>query len=136
MEFSAQMENLHSILEWILKELKGMKFDASSLNKLEVGCEEAIVNIIKHAYKEGGGKIDIEVKSFPRSHVEIVITDSGPPFNPLTQKRIDSKRPLEEWELGGLGIPLIHKIMDKVSYRRHGDKNVLILIKKAKAFFY
>lgn len=136
MEFLAKIDNLRPMLEWIRKQLKDMKFDAKTLNKMEVGCEEALVNIMEHVYKDGNGKIEIEVKPFPRSHVEIVIADYGPAANPLSGKKpLDPSVPIEEREIGGVGIHLIQKIMDKVSYRRHGDKNVLVLVKKAKAFF-
>lgn len=124
------------MLDWIRKELKEMKFDKSTLNKMEVGCEEALVNIMQHVYKDEEGKIEIEVKPFPRSHVEIVIADYGPAENPLLGKKaLKASIPIEEREVGGLGIHLIEKVMDKVSYRRNGNKNILILVKKAKAFF-
>lgn len=136
MEFLSDIDNLHVMLEWIRLQLKEMAFDKSTINKIEVGCEEALVNIMQHVYKEEKGKIEIQVKPFPRSHVEIVIADYGPAVNPLNKKKgVDPSIPLEERELGGVGIHLIHQIMDKVSYRRNGDKNLLILVKKAKAFF-
>jgi anti-sigma regulatory factor (Ser/Thr protein kinase) len=108
-----------------------MEFDPPTLRKVELASEEALVNIIRHAYQELPGEIEIEVRAFPHSHVEIVIQDRGPPFDPLEEDReVDRTSSLEEREEGGLGIIFIRKYMDDVRYQRRGDQNVLTLVKK------
>ncbi len=57
------------------------------------------------------------------------ITDDGIPFNPFGVETPDTKLSLEEREIGGLGIHLVRKVMDKVSYQRRIDKNVVTLVK-------
>jgi sigma-B regulation protein RsbU (phosphoserine phosphatase) len=37
--------------------------------------------------------------------------------------------PLEERDIGGLGIFIVKKTMDSVCYRRNGDKNELAITK-------
>lgn len=129
--FLARLELLHSMLFWIEKQLAPIGFEKATIRKVELASEEALVNIIRHAYKQGAGQIQIQVKIYPKSHVEIAIHDQGPPFNPLEEERtIDSSIPLEERQEGGLGILLIRKYMDDVLYQRTGDVNILTLIKK------
>jgi anti-sigma regulatory factor (Ser/Thr protein kinase) len=53
------------------------------------------------------------------------MVDDGIPFNPLGVETPDTDLPLEEREIGGLGIHLVRRMMDKVSYRRRIDKNVI-----------
>lgn len=116
---------------WIRNQIAIMAFDGSTLRKIELASEEALVNIINHAYKKHPGTIEIHILAVPKKHVEIQIRDKGPPFDPLQQEvKIDKNTPLEEREEGGLGIMMMRKFMDEVRYRRDHDTNVLILIKK------
>ena len=61
--------------------------------------------------------------------VSIQITDSGIPFNPLEKEDPDVDAPVSERQIGGLGIFLVKKVMDTISYRREGDLNVIYLEK-------
>ncbi len=119
--------------EWIRSQIAIMAFDVSTLRKIELASEEALVNIINHAYKDHPGIIEIHILVYPKNYVEIQIRDKGPPFDPLQHEvKIDKNAPLEERKEGGLGIMMIRKYMDEVHYRRDHDTNILILIKKRK----
>lgn len=119
------------MLFWIKEQLIQMGFERPTIRKVELASEEALVNIIRHAYKQRSGHIEIQVTIYPKNRVEIAIRDQGPPFNPLEEeRRIDPAIPLEERQEGGLGILLIRKYMDEVLYRREKDLNILTLIKK------
>lgn len=125
MIFIASLNELHKMLSWIKKELLPMHFDSSELNKIEVASEEALVNIMNHAYQGRSEEVEIIVICFPKSHAEIHFIDHGPAFNPLDQKEVDLDLPLEEREIGGLGIHFIHKCVDEILYHREGDQNKL-----------
>jgi anti-sigma regulatory factor (Ser/Thr protein kinase) len=62
----------------------------------------------------------------------IVISDDGIPFNPVSSEAPDTDLALEHREEGGMGIHLVHKMMDKVSYQRRIDRNTITLLKKLK----
>jgi len=51
----------------------------------------------------------------------------GVPFNPLSEKAPDIDAPLEEREIGGLGIHLVRNLIDDVTYHRRIGKNVMTL---------
>ena len=59
----------------------------------------------------------------------IEILDDGRPFNPFAQATPDTTLPLEARRVGGLGIHLVQKVMDEVSYERRIDKNLVKLVK-------
>ena len=60
------------------------------------------------------------------------IIDSGKEFDPTQQPDADVTLPLEERQIGGLGIFLIRRVMEKVEYSREDGKNILTLVKKLK----
>jgi serine/threonine-protein kinase RsbW len=123
--FPAKLAHLPAMLSWITTSIK--EFDAKSLSKIELASEEALVNIIQHAKQE---TLEIHLKSFP-GHVEILIKDKGPAFNPLEiPAKTFEEMPLEERPLGGLGIHLMRSCVDEVRYTREGNTNLLSLIKK------
>lgn len=128
--FAAKMESLTEMLSWVVSGLKSSGFDAKTLNKIEVATEEALVNIIQHSYKTSPEPIEIELKRFS-GHIEILIKDQGPAFNPLDEEtKIEEDLPLEDRPIGGLGIHLMKQCMDEVRYAREGNTNLLSLIKK------
>ncbi len=93
--------------------------------KMHVVFDELLTNIISYAYpddKEHDIGIKVELSA---DRLKVSMVDDGIPFNPLGVETPDTDLPLEEREIGGLGIHLVRKMMDKVSYRRRIDKNVI-----------
>ena len=59
----------------------------------------------------------------------MTIADDGVPFDPLGAEAPDVDAPLEEREIGGLGIHLVRNLVDDASYHRRIDRNVMTLVK-------
>ncbi len=93
--------------------------------------EELGVNIVNYGHDdEEGHAIEIEIVSNPES-LTIEIIDDGRPFDPLTEAPPpDTRSPLEDRPLGGLGIHLVRSMVDEISYRREGSRNRLTLVKR------
>jgi len=128
-QFHALLTELHPMLLWIRKQLEVAQFDKSVLHKIELASEEALVNIIRHAYKDMSGMIEIRVQA-KNGFAEITILDQGPPFNPLEMNiNIDRNAGVEDRKIGGLGIFFIREYMDQILYRREENTNILTLIK-------
>ena len=53
--------------------------------------------------------------------------DDGTPWNPLTHADPDITLPAQERPIGGLGLLMVKKMMDEVTYAREGETNVLRL---------
>lgn len=129
--FQAQMEKLEAMMHWIRKRIDAMGFSPSDSRKIQIAMEEALVNVILYAYKDGRGEVELICDSCPAQKIAFIIKDMGPSFNPLLQtpKLSPSNTPIEEIEEGGLGILFIREYMDEVHYERHHPYNVLTLIK-------
>lgn len=132
--YPATLDKLGEMLEFIHQQAKILGFDEESASKVELALEEALVNIIKYAYKgknEGALEINCEILSSPAA-LKIVLKDQGTPFNPLKQgPLINNEIAVDDKPIGGYGIFLIRKIMDKVDYVREADSNVFTLLKYA-----
>ncbi len=129
--FAAKIENLYEMLYWIRTEAASVGFDRAHLNQLEIAAEEAVVNIIRHAYQGKEGEVAISIEGIPHKEVKVSITDRGEAFNPLEERQtVSLNTSLEEREIGGLGILFIRECVDNASYRRENEKNILTLIKR------
>ena len=97
--------------------------------KMHVVIDELLMNIISYAYLDDESH-DICIKvELSADRLKVSMVDDGIPFNPFGIETPDTELSLEEREIGGLGIHLIRKMMDRVSYRRRIDKNVISVIK-------
>ena len=91
---------------------------------------EWLTNIISHGFDDASERwIEVRLKSAGR-FVEMEIEDDGRPFNPLTHPPVDTAAPLENRAIGGLGIHMIRRLIDRVEYRREGNRNVVTFTKR------
>ena len=97
--------------------------------QIRLAAEEIFVNIAHYAYGEGKGKA--EICAFVADDVfEARFRDSGVPFDPLKKTDPDTTLGAKERPIGGLGIFLVKKNMDEVTYAREDNCNVLTIRKK------
>ncbi len=103
------------------------------LHEIQLAVEELLTNILNYAYPDQR-EHEIKVRLLPgESEFIIEVADDGRPFNPLEQPKPDLTLPLEQRPIGGLGIYMIRKSMDRIEYRRADGKNILVMVKKIKA---
>ncbi|MBT3394006.1 MAG: ATP-binding protein [Waddliaceae bacterium] len=131
--FPAKLENLHDMMVFVAESAKKQSLEDKNIEEIILAVEEAVANIIKYAYPNSDG--DIEIRCSPEGNsgigITIIIKDKGIPFNPLEHdEEIDVSAPIEEREIGGLGIFMMQKIMDHVLYSRENDSNILTMTKK------
>lgn len=88
--------------------------------------EEIYVNIAKYAYspKTGPASIQVEMEKDPPA-VVITFTDRGIPYNPLAKPDPDVTLPAEMRQIGGLGIFMVKKSVDDITYERKDGQNIL-----------
>jgi anti-sigma regulatory factor (Ser/Thr protein kinase) len=94
--------------------------------------DELLNNIITYAFSEDDAdEHDLEVRvESTASEISITISDDGYPFDPFALEAPDVSLPIDEREIGGLGILLVRQLMDQVSYVRRDDRNVVVLTKR------
>lgn len=133
--FPAHIEKLYEMLEYISKYADSAGIKKDTIRNIELGLEEVLVNVIVHGYgKDKMGNISIGLGLTTLPGIQITIIDDGIPFNPNDYSQVTSplsrKDALDaETEVGGWGLFLIFKVMDKVEYARISGKNILKLEK-------
>jgi sigma-B regulation protein RsbU (phosphoserine phosphatase) len=91
--------------------------------------DELLNNVISYAFAdEEDHEIEVSFES-SNDRLSVTISDDGVPFNPFAGLPPDTGLSIEQREMGGLGIHLVRKMMDEVSYNRRTDRNVVILVK-------
>lgn len=122
-------EELTTLVDMIETLTKKWDLSTSVSMNLNLVLEEAITNIIFHAYTdEEQHEINIDI-SINEDHLVIKFIDDGIEFNPTKNIATDISLSVEEREIGGLGILFIQKFMDSVEYVRNMNKNILTLHK-------
>ena len=96
--------------------------------KLSVVVEELVLNIVDYANSD---YLDVEIIRDEKS-ITLRFHDGGIPFNPLEKEEPDFTIPLEDRKIGGLGIFMVIKYMDTVTYERTGEENILTVRKNVK----
>jgi anti-sigma regulatory factor (Ser/Thr protein kinase) len=125
----AAIDHLRSMLSFIDEGAKTLGFDEQKIHQIMVASEEALVNVINYAYPEKPGNIELLRDLREDKSLLIEIRDSGIPFDPLSLPEPDIHAPMERRRPGGLGIYMIRKIMDEVTYRREDGLNILTMVK-------
>lgn len=105
---------------------------ANKAQAIDHCLDEVLMNIVMHGGPEAqDSKIslnfcfkDMMVNS---TEVNLTITDSGIPFNPLKFTPKELPKTLDELFPGGLGVGIIQKMSDRLEYERKDNKNVLTL---------
>lgn len=97
---------------------------------VNLALEEVVSNVIAHGYDDAAAhRIGVELRALGDA-VEVAVEDDGRPFNPLTAAAPDVEVSLDERDVGGLGVLLVRKLMDDVTYERVADRNVLTFKKQ------
>lgn len=96
--------------------------------KLSVVIEEIVLNIVDYSNSD---YLDVEIMRDEKS-ITLRFHDGGQPFNPLDKEEPDFTVPLENRKIGGLGIFMVIKYMDTVTYDYSGGENILTVVKNVK----
>ena len=119
-----------SEIEKIPSFIESLGLDEKTTDELNLAIEEAVTNII--SYSSGKGDIEINAKK-KTDRVIVTLKDNGKPFDPTSTIEPDISSTPNDRPIGGLGIFLVRRLMDEVSYDRKDGVNSLTLIKKLPA---
>lgn len=132
LETDASVDRLPEVLEFVNSALEENGCSMKVQTQVEVAVEELYVNICLYAYRTSPNKkmarLELTIDDNPRGMI-LSFIDCGSPFDPLLRKDPDIKLPAEERQIGGLGIYIVKKTMDDVSYRYEDGKNILTIRK-------
>jgi serine/threonine-protein kinase RsbW len=127
-QLPAKIENMELLVQFISDIARKFGFPGKRVKEIELATEEALVNIINYAYPDHSGDIKVTCTQDPSKALIIKIEDTGIAFDIMSLKDPDISASISDREVGGLGVFLIRKLMDKVQYHRKNKKNILKLV--------
>lgn len=132
-KYSADFKNLESIRQLVGDEAKQAGFSCKDVYSIQLATDEACSNIIEHAY-EGipQGLIDISC-DVRDGQFTVVIRDRGKEFNMSRVRKPNLSKELKEREVGGLGVYLMHQLMDEVRFSSSRKSGNILTMKKRRS---
>ncbi len=123
-------EKLPEVLAFVDRHLERVDCPMKAQMEIDVAVEEIFVNIASYAYAPGTGDAGIRVEtSEDPAAITIIFSDRGVPYDPLKREDPDVTLSAEERDIGGLGIFMTKKFMDKLEYEFKDGQNILTLTK-------
>lgn len=128
--FSSSTKNLVLLRNFIEANASAMGLDEGTTNQIVLSVDEACTNIIKHAHKyDESQKIEVETE-FSNEQFKVVLKYRGKAFDPNILHSPDMKDYFKSFKVGGLGVPIMKKFMNKIEFKhKNSDYNYLTLIK-------
>ena len=131
MDIAATLENLDTVMAFVDQQLEEVGCSMKAQMQIDIAVEEVYVNIAHYAYNPevGGVTIRVQIEEDPLA-VILTFIDKGKPYDPLAKEDPDVTLAAEDRQIGGLGIFMVKKSMDNVSYEYNEGRNILTLKKK------
>ncbi len=125
----ASTKNLSEARDFVAEYARKNGFNAQKISDIRLAVDEAITNIIKHAYNgEEDHTIEIEL-TFKDDRLCVELFDTGATFSIKTFKQPNIEEKIKQKKRGGMGVYLIHSLMDNVSYGREDEANKMVMCK-------
>ena len=123
---SATVENIETVTEFVNAQLELMDCPIKAQMQIDIAIDELFGNIAHYAYNTevGSATVRVEVSEAPLA-VIITFIDNGVPYDPLGKDDPDITLSAEEREIGGLGIYMVKKSMDEITYEYKDGQNIL-----------
>jgi anti-sigma regulatory factor (Ser/Thr protein kinase) len=116
------------LLDWVETCCGKAAVGGDTCCKLSLALEEAVANVINYGFSKTPPPHRIKILlAIDADRVSAQVIDNGQPFDPSAAQGPERNLPLERRDPGGLGICLIHSMMDRVDYDRVCGENRLRL---------
>ena len=131
LKLDAVTDNLPQVMSFVDEALEAADCPMKAQMQIDMAVEEICVNVSSYAYAPGVGPVTVKIgiADDPRRAI-IVFEDQGVPYDPLAKADPDVTLSAEERQVGGLGIFMVKKTMDDMSYVYENNSNILTLTKR------
>ena len=128
---AATVENIETVTNFVNEQLEALDCPIKAQMQIAIAIDELFGNIAHYAYNPEIGKatVRVEVIEDPLA-VTITFIDNGVPYDPLAKADPDTTLSAEERDIGGLGIYMVKKSMDDITYEYKDGQNILKIKKK------
>jgi len=127
-----ELTSLKPIADFVIAEATKVGLDKKATYRLRLAIDEIATNIILYGYQNQNTEGDLLLSATAdSSKLEIAIEDKAVPFDPMGAKQVEGhelERPLEERQMGGLGVYLALQGVDQFRYERVSDRNRNIFV--------
>ena len=126
MTLPAVVENIAQVTDFVNAQLEEIGCPMKAQVQIDIAIDELFGNIAQYAYnpETGPATVRVEVSDAPIS-VTITFMDHGVPYDPLQKEDPDITLSAEERGSGGLGIFMVKKTMDEITYEYKDGQNIL-----------
>ena len=129
--FEANIDRISWLTDQVNEELEKLNCPMKVQMQIDVAIDELLANIASYAYDLDAGETTVRFDFDADTRtVSLTFIDSGVPYDPLAKPDPDVTLSVEEREVGGLGIFLVKKTMDDMTYARQDGHNVLTIRKR------
>ena len=129
--FEASIDRIPWLTEQIDALLEELDCPMKAQLQIDVAIDELMANIASYAYGDGTGEATVRFDFDADTRtVSITFIDHGIPYDPVGKPDPDVTLSVHEREIGGLGIFLVKKTMDDMTYVRQDGRNVLTICKR------
>ena len=134
MTIAATVENIEIVTAFVDEQLEALNCPMKAQMQIDIAIDELFSNIAHYAYNPDVGEATVRVEII-KEPLSVVITfiDKGVPYDPLTTAEPDTTLSAEEREIGGLGIFMVKKSMDEITYRYENGSNILSIRKNLRS---
>ena len=133
LNIAATIENIEVVTDFVNEQLEALDCPMKAQVQIDVAIDELFGNIAHYAYNPevGNATVRVEVLEDPLA-VVITFIDKGVPYDPLAKADPDITLSAEERKIGGLGIFMVKKSMDEITYEYKDGQNILKIKKNLK----
>ena len=126
MTIAATIENIEVVTDFVNEQLEALDCPMKAQMQIDIAIDELFGNIAHYAYNPdvGDATVRVEVIEAPLA-VVITFIDKGVPYDPLAKDDPDITLSAEERAIGGLGIFMVKKTMDEITYEYKDGQNIL-----------
>jgi serine/threonine-protein kinase RsbW len=121
---------LAKVRRFVAERARMFGFDEQQVSDIQLAVDEAFTNIIQHAYKNNAARTVQISLHYTGDTFRVSLTDTGRSFSLDEYERPDIKQRIRQKKRGGVGVYLIQKLMDEVTYRRNGRDNEICMLKR------
>ena len=122
----AVIENIDAVTDFVNQELEAYDCPMKAQIQIDIAIDELFSNIARYAYAPDVGDATVCVELEEESHAVIItFIDSGMHYDPLEKEDPDITLSADERQIGGLGIFMVKKSMDDVTYEYKDGRNIL-----------
>jgi anti-sigma regulatory factor (Ser/Thr protein kinase) len=113
--------------DWLSAQGASLGLDAKTLAAMRLCLEEALANVVTHAYADHDGHAITLILTAAAHEITLCIEDDGLPFDPTSAPEPANNDGIENATIGGRGLTLIRNYAHRLGYTRQDGANCFVM---------